>query len=48
MSEPVEGLRPALFVDLDNTVRETLSGRAHPIWPEDQTTTTGFFLETRL
>lgn len=37
MSEPVEGLRPALFVDLDNTVRETLTGRAHPIWPEDQT-----------
>src|SRR5215467_1093571 len=36
MNEPVEG-RPALFVDLDNTVRETLSGRAHPIWPEDQT-----------
>jgi D-glycero-D-manno-heptose 1,7-bisphosphate phosphatase len=28
--------RPALFVDLDNTVRETLSGRVHPIWPEDQ------------
>jgi D-glycero-D-manno-heptose 1,7-bisphosphate phosphatase len=29
-------LRPALFVDLDNTVRETLTGRSHPLWPEDQ------------
>jgi D-glycero-D-manno-heptose 1,7-bisphosphate phosphatase len=28
--------RPALFVDLDGTVRETLSGRVHPIKPEDQ------------
>jgi D-glycero-D-manno-heptose 1,7-bisphosphate phosphatase len=28
--------RPALFVDLDGTVRETLSGRVHPITPEDQ------------
>jgi D-glycero-D-manno-heptose 1,7-bisphosphate phosphatase len=28
--------RPALFVDLDGTVRETISGRVHPIAPEDQ------------
>jgi D-glycero-D-manno-heptose 1,7-bisphosphate phosphatase len=28
--------RPALFVDLDNTVRETISGRVHPVRPEDQ------------
>lgn len=28
--------RPALFVDLDGTVRETLSGRVHPVKPQDQ------------
>ncbi|HEX6122320.1 MAG TPA: HAD-IIIA family hydrolase [Ktedonobacterales bacterium] len=30
------GARPALFVDLDGTVRETYSGRVHPIEPRDQ------------
>ena len=29
-------LRPALFVDLDGTVRDTLSGRVHPLEPWDQ------------
>jgi D-glycero-D-manno-heptose 1,7-bisphosphate phosphatase len=28
--------RPALFVDLDGTVRETLTGRVHPVEPWDQ------------
>lgn len=28
--------RPALFLDLDGTVRETLSGRVHPLEPWDQ------------
>ncbi len=28
--------RPALFLDLDGTVRETKSGRVHPIRPWDQ------------
>lgn len=28
--------RPALFVDLDGTVRETRTGRVHPIEPTDQ------------
>lgn len=28
--------RPALFVDLDGTVRHTLSGRVHPLEPWDQ------------
>ena len=28
--------RPALFLDLDGTVRETLSGRVHPMEPWDQ------------
>ncbi len=32
-----DGRRPrALFVDLDGTVRETLSGRVHPVEPWDQ------------
>lgn len=30
------GVRPALFVDLDGTVRETYTGRVHPIEPHDQ------------
>jgi D-glycero-D-manno-heptose 1,7-bisphosphate phosphatase len=28
--------QPALFVDLDGTVRDTLSGRVHPLEPWDQ------------
>lgn len=28
--------RPALFVDLDGTVRDTLTGRVHPLDPWDQ------------
>ena len=28
--------RPALFLDLDGTVRDTLSGRVHPLEPWDQ------------
>ncbi len=32
----MENGRPALFVDLDGTVRETISGRVHPVTPEDQ------------
>ena len=28
--------RPALFLDLDGTVRDTLSGRVHPLEPRDQ------------
>jgi len=35
-SKDVATGRPALFVDLDNTVRETITGRVHPCWPEDQ------------
>jgi D-glycero-D-manno-heptose 1,7-bisphosphate phosphatase len=41
MTEQRGELRHALFVDLDNTVRETLTGRAHPLWPEDQTLRAG-------
>lgn len=29
-------LRPALFLDLDGTVRETTTGRVHPMYPWDQ------------
>jgi D-glycero-D-manno-heptose 1,7-bisphosphate phosphatase len=28
--------RPALFLDLDGTVRDTISGRVHPLQPWDQ------------
>lgn len=33
---PVPAGRPALFVDLDGTVRDTHSGRVHPLEPWDQ------------
>ncbi|HEV7126143.1 MAG TPA: HAD-IIIA family hydrolase [Ktedonobacterales bacterium] len=37
MTEPTRtDPRPALFVDLDGTVRDTLSGRVHPLEPWDQ------------
>lgn len=31
-----QNARPALFVDLDGTVRDTLTGRVHPLDPWDQ------------
>ena len=34
--QPLTTGRPALFLDLDGTVRDTLSGRVHPLEPWDQ------------
>lgn len=34
--DPAPAARPALFLDLDGTVRDTLSGRVHPLEPWDQ------------
>jgi D-glycero-D-manno-heptose 1,7-bisphosphate phosphatase len=34
--QPVTPARPALLLDLDGTVRDTLSGRVHPLEPWDQ------------
>lgn len=34
--ERISGKPRALFLDLDGTVRETYSGRVHPVEPEDQ------------
>jgi D-glycero-D-manno-heptose 1,7-bisphosphate phosphatase len=36
MSDAPAHTRPALFLDLDGTIRDTFSGRVHPLEPWDQ------------